>query len=161
MELNEMLCNYGGFQCPETGTEDAGVERCSACVKGMMILVSIISGIVFAIAGVLLFVNSLLTAPLAVIWTALGTALAYLFFLLLVPLFRSGCRRLSECICCHFGGLIFGIFGTIFSAVIGAAITLTAGDILSTVIVGLVFFFFAYLIVSTLFLIKCFLNCGD
>ena len=79
-----MLCNYSGFQCPESGAENTSAERCTTCMKGMMILVGIISGIVFAIVGILLFINSLLTAPLAVIWTALGTALVYLFFLLFV-----------------------------------------------------------------------------
>lgn len=147
-------CNYGCCQ----PTDSQPTVECTTCTKGMMILVGIISGILFAVAGVLLFINSLLTVPAAAAWTTLAAAAVYLTALLILPAASCSCGKIADCIRCHFGGIITGVFGALFSSVIGVALTLTVGDILSTVIIALIFFFFAYMIVSTLFLIKCLIS---
>lgn len=149
-----MLCNDNESQKTTECT-----NSCDRCMSGMMILIGIISGIVFAAVGAALFINSLLSAPLTAALTALITGIVFLFTVVIASA-GTACSKLKKCICCHSGGLFFGIFGTIFSSLTAAAVTLTVGSVLSAVIVGLVFFFFAYMIVSMLFLSICTCKAG-
>lgn len=142
-----MICNYENCRC-ESGKNDCG------CMKGIMVLVSIIGGIVFAAAVVLLFINSFLTQTGFFVWTALISALVYLFTVIAVSAAKPE-GKAGLCVRCNTAGLFTGIFGTVFSGALAVSAVLTAGEIFSAIILALTAFFFAFMIISALFLVKC------
>lgn len=152
MELDNMICNYDG--CGGS-SHRPDREECTPCIRGIMILVGIIGGIIFAAIGVLLFITSLFIPANFAVWVALITALVYLFAILIIPAFGESTEKAADCIRCHLGGIIFGIFGTIFSGLLGTSTILIGISVVAAIIVGLVFFFFAYMIISIFFLIRC------
>ncbi len=142
-----MICNYESCRC-ESGTKNCG------CMKGIMTLVGIIAGIVFTAAVVLLFINSFIDTANNIVWAELITALVYLFAVLAIGVIsRNG--NADKCIRCNSASLFTGIFGTIFSGLLAIGTTFAADDVFSAVILGLTSFFFAYMIISVLYLIKC------
>lgn len=147
-----MICNYDECSC-----RNERPCKCNDCEKGIMILVSIIGGLVFAAVVVLLFINNFLAVPGFAGWTALISALVYLAGLIAAAVSEKS----RKCIRCSLGSLIFGIFGTIFSGYLSIAAAITVGEVFSTIIVALTAFFFAYMIVSTLFLIRCLTRCRE
>ena len=150
-----MLCGY-----ETTGmSNDYPEKRCATCQtncrNGMMILVGIIAGLVFAAVMVLLFIYGFLPNLFPVILAVLVTGLTALFA---VPTAAFALRDTSvkkQCLRCHFGGLFFGIIGTVLAAVLTLAADLTVGVIFATVMLGITAFFFAYLLVSILFVTLC------
>lgn len=123
-------------------------------MKGIMILVSIIGGLVFAAAVVLLFINSFITQVNFFVWTALISALVYLFALIAVSAAKPD-GSAGLCVRCNSAGLFTGIFGTVFSGALAVSAALAVGDIFSIIILALTAFFFAFMIISSLFLVKC------
>lgn len=128
---------------------------CSECSRGMMILTGIISGLVFAAVVVLLFINSLLTAVFPAILASLIAGLVTLGVVLSAAVFPCEDTAGKKCIRCHLGGLFFGILGTIASAFLAISTDLAVGSVIAAVTVGLTAFFFAFMLVSLLFLVKC------
>ena len=97
LEMKNMMCDYDyNGQYVSSSTTDI----CSRCRNGMMILVGIISGLVFAALVVLLFINSLLTAMFPAVLTSLITGLAALGLVTAAALFfycfYSGSRSLTR-----------------------------------------------------------------
>ena len=115
-----MLCNYD--KCPNEKNNE-----CPQCMSGIMVLIGIISGIVAAAAGVLLFVNEILTAPFTAALAALITSTVFLFTIIIASAVSKCGSKIKSCIKCNKGGLFFGIFGTILSSLIAISVTLTAG----------------------------------
>ena len=157
-----MMCDYEyNGQYVQTSCNQSSCIRsesddlCSGCSKGMMILVGIISGLVFAALTVLLFINSLLTALFPAMLTSLIAGLVALGVVLSAALFPRDDNAGKKCIRCHLGGLFFGIFGTIASSLLAVSTDLAAGSVIAYVTVGLTAFFLAFLLVSLLFLVKC------
>ena len=152
-----MMCDYeyNEQQYVQTTCSQSN-DLCSKCSRGMMILTGIISGLVFAAAVVLLFINSLLTAVFPAVLTSLIAGLAALGAVLSAAVFPC-CEGSTgkKCIRCHLGGLFFGILGTIASALLAVSTDLAAGSVIAAVTVGLTAFFFAFMLVSLLFLVKC------
>lgn len=124
-------------------------------MQGIMVLVGIISGLVFAAAGVLLFINSLLTAPFTALLTALITGIVFLFVVLIGAFVSERGSALRECLRCNTGALFFGIFGTIAAGSIAVSVDLAAGSVIAAVMIGLTAFFFAFMLVSALFTVRC------
>ncbi len=141
-----MNCNF-----EEYSTSGCG---CNSCMKGISALVSVLGGLLFAAAVVLLFVNSLLTQASAFAIAALVSSLVYLALLIGAAVFTCGgeCR---DCIRCYLAVSFIGIFGTAFTSAAAASLTLTAGEILPAVVLGLSAFFFAFMIISAFFVVKC------
>lgn len=146
-----MICNYETCRC------ENGRKEC-ACMKGIMVLVSIIGGILFATAVALLFVNSLISAPSLILWAALAAALVYLFTVIGASVYADGESKTGHCIRCNLAGIFFGILGTIFTSIIGVATTLAVGEVFPVIILTLTAFFFAYMIISAFFLVKCIID---
>jgi len=142
-----MICNYDNC-CSENKK-----RCCNECMSGLAVLVEIIGGLLFTAIVVLLFINGILTSAEAIATAALISGLVYLGVLTASSLLPDG-ESLKGCVGCNLAGIITGIFGTVFSAVIGIAVTFTAGDTISAVILGIIAFFFAYMIISTFFLVK-------
>lgn len=140
-----MVMNYESCSCE---------QGCGSWKNGIMVLVSILAGIVFAVAGVLLFNFGYLTDVTPAVQTALISGLVYLFVLLGISSTRSPVSHASCCTRNLLAPLLVGIFGTIFASILAISSTLTAGAVYSLLIVALVFFFFAYMVISSLFLIK-------
>lgn len=127
-------------------------QSCSRCENGLSVLVGIIGGIIFTAVVVLLFINGFLTNIVFSGWVALISALVFLAGVVIIA---SASQKGRVCIRCSLGSLIFGILGTIFSGYLSIAFELTAGEVFPAVIVGLTAFFFACMVISTLFLIRC------
>ncbi len=144
-----MICNYDGCGCGMSG------GRQNSCMNGIMILVSIIGGLLFTTATVLLFINSLITTVGFIAWTALIVGLVFLFTLLIFSFVAEKGSTAAKCTRCYLGGILFGIFGSIFTGLIGIATSFAAVAVFPAVILGLVSFFIAYTVISTLFLLKC------
>lgn len=121
----------------------------------MMILVGIISGLVFAAIVVLLFINGFLPNLFPVVLTVLIVGLVALFAVPTAAFALPDDAAKKQCLRCQFGGLFFGIIGTVIAAALTVAADLTAGVVFATVMVGITAFFFAYLIVSILFVALC------
>lgn len=144
-----MICNYDSCNCNNCG------NRQNSCMNGIMILVSIIGGLLFTTAAVLLFINSLITTVGFIAWIALIVGLVFLFALLIFSFAAENCGTSTKCTRCYLGGSLFGIFGSIFTGLIGIATSFAEVAVFPAVILGLVSFFLAYMIISTLFLLKC------
>ena len=149
-----MICSYER-PCPERKCPDS----CTECMRGIGILVGIISGLLFAAAVVLLFMNSLLTEIFSGVLSVLITGIVVLFIVLTAAL-ASGCEsRAKSCLKCYTGSLFFGIIGTILSAFLAVSTELAADSVFAIVAVGLTAFFFAYLIIAILFFVLCLTKC--
>ena len=142
-----MVCNY------ENGC--SGQKSCSDCRSSLMVLVGIIGGIIFAAAGILLFINGLITVPGYAGWVALIAALVYLFVLIASAVSSDTAGNMPCCIRKNTGSLFFGIAGTILAGILVISTELAAASVFSIILVGLLFFFFAYMIITTLALIRC------
>ena len=152
-----MMCDYeyNEQQYVQTTCSQSSSELCSRCSRGMMILTGIISGLVFAAVVVLLFINSLLTALFPAMLASLIAGLVTLGVVLSAAVFPGEDTAGKKCIRCHLGGLFFGILGTIASSLLAVSTDLAAGSVIAAVTVGLTAFFFAFMLVSLLFLVKC------
>ncbi len=115
-----------------------------------MVLVSIIGGIVFAAAAGLLFANNLLPEVSLGVLIALISGLVLLG---LLPVYRF-VRSAEQSLCCYFAGIMFGVLGTIFSAFLSVMMTLDPASAMSIAAVVLTAFFFAYMVISVLFLLR-------
>lgn len=148
-----MLCGYDNCQ------NEVRRERCNSCMRGIMILVGIIGGIIFAAAAVLLFINSLLTSAFTGVLIALITAIVFMF-IILIGAFASSCgSKVRDCIRCNVAGLFIGILGTIAAGIIAVSTDLAAVSVLSAVLLGLTAFFFAYMLITVLFTVICVTDC--
>ena len=141
-----MNCNFEEYSERSCG--------CNSCMKLVCALVSVLGGLLFAAAVVLLFVNGLLPQASAFAAAALVSSLVYLALLIGAAVFTcgSGCR---DCIRCYLAGSFIGIFGTVFTSAAAVSLTLTVGEILPAVVLGLAAFFFAFMIISAFFVVKC------
>ncbi len=148
-----MLCNYDN-----TCHIDRGKRGCGKCMTGIMVLVGIIAGIVFAAITVLLFSVGLLTAVYFGMLTALITGIIILTVVLVSALFSESRSRLTLCIRKNIGGLFFGILGTILAGFLAISVNPITVTIFNLIIVGLVSFFFAFMLVSLLFIVMCVLE---
>ena len=140
-------------------TSQGSGNGCSQCRSGMMILIGIISGLVFAAAVVLLFINSLITVVFPFVLAVLITGLAALLTILTASLALPCSSEGKKCIRCNLGGLFFGIIGTVISALLAISTDLAVGSVIAAVTLGLTAFFTAYLIVSILFVVMCSTEC--
>lgn len=150
-----MLCGYNCQSAPACNEGGRCQGSFSRCMNGIMVLVGIISGLVFAAAAVLLFINSLVTAWFPAVLTALVTGVALLAAVVVLSVVRCVSDKGRSCIRCRLAGLMFGIIGTILSAFIAVSADLTAVSVTAAVVLGITAFFFAYMVVSLLFVALC------
>jgi|GEM_PF-6525347 len=150
-----MLCGYENACMQGRANENGCQTGYAKCMKGMMVLVGIIAGLVLAAAVVLLFINSLLPAVFPMVMAVLITGLTVLVGTPATAFALSDNSAKKQCLKCHIGGLFFGIIGTVISSALAIATDLAAGSVAATVLLGLTAFFFAYLIVSLLFITIC------
>lgn len=132
-------------------------SNCNNCMRGLAILVGIVAGIIFSAAFTALYIFELLPLAYVGIAVALGVALIYLFVVLVSGFSGAKCKpsKLSDCICCNIGSLFFGIFGTITFGIFGVSSAVFSLSIASIIFVALTAFFFAYMLVTIFFLVKC------
>ncbi len=138
------------------GTEN--INGCNRCLRGLIVLVGIISGLIFSAAYTLLYVFGFLSMAYVGIAVALGTAVVYLFVILIGSIIaglRSDTARLSECIYCNIGSLFFGILGTIIAGILALSAGIAGVTVLGAVLVALTAFFFAYMLITIFFLVRC------
>ena len=117
-----------------------------------------IGGFIGIIIGALFFSGVLPEITLA-IYAVLAISVALILYLI-VSLSNSSSNNI-ECFQRSGPCLLLGAIGTLILSIIALALSLTAGDILGSIIIGLITFFFTFAIVSTIFLIICLLNTGD
>ena len=135
-------------------TENSG---CNKCMKGITVLVGIVSGIIFGAIYTSLYIFFQLPLAFAGVLTALIIATLFLFIVLISGVIGSKKQNtiLSECICCNFGSLFFGILGTIIFGVLAISSVLFPLSVITIILVALTAFFFAYMLVTILFLVRC------
>ena len=134
-------------------------NECSCCSKASKILAGTIAGVILGIIGGILFANSIITATFVTALTALITAIIFLFTVIILSAVTGCSSKAKTCIKCGAGGIFFGIFGTILSAVFALSVPLVAESVFSAVIVGFLFFFFTFMLVQMLFLTLCTSKC--
>lgn len=154
-EMNIMLCGYESCQ-----TDSRCADSYSRCMKGIMILVGIIGGLIFAAAVILLFINSLIPSVFGAVLASLITGLVLLALTLGASLFLPCGSEAKACLSCNTGGLFFGIIGTVLSAFIAISTDLASTSAAAIITVGLTAFFFAYTVISVLFTVLCSTRCS-
>ncbi len=116
-----MLCGYE-TTCMQSECSEKRCTTCQAsCRNGMMILVGIIAGLVFAAIVVLLFINGFLPNPFPVVLSILIAGLTALFGVPTAAFILEDGSAKKQCLRCHFGGLFFGIIGTVLAAALTTA----------------------------------------
>lgn len=148
-----MLCNYDST-CGERN-DNISRKRCNNCMTGIMVLIGIIAGIIFASLTVLLFIFGQLALVYVGTLAAFIIGAVTLFIVLIAALQSENRPKLSSCIKCNLGGLFFGILGTLFSGFFAISAILIPLLIPAVIFVGFTAFFFAFLLVSILFLVIC------
>ena len=117
----------------------------------------IILGIIFGVIIAVLF--SLGYTPLIVtgIWIAFAIAGATLIYLLVAAssVSRENTPRLWHCLRRKFSCLIFGTIGTIITSIAALSIVLEIAVISMVILIGAGTFFFTFLIVALVSLLKC------
>lgn len=128
------------------------------CVCGGCATTGTIVGIIFgAVIGVL-FAFGFIPLIVTAIWIAFGLAVAVLLYVMGVVLLNccdSSCNGLSCCLNKNIGCLLAGSIGTIISALAALAITLDITVISIITLIAIGAFFFAFMIVSLIYFIKC------
>lgn len=117
------------------------------------IILGIIVGVIVAVLFSLGFTPLIVTG----IWIAFAIAGASLIFLLAAFSFASGQRnpRLIYCLKKKFSCLIFGTIGTILTSIAALSIVLEIAVISMVILIGALAFFFMFLIVALVSLLKC------
>ena len=129
-----------------------GKKNCT-CIS---IIISAIVGIVASflqIGGLFIFIPLIAVVFLAV---------AILF--LLATLIAAGLGRITaqySCVCSALNALLTGIIGTVITSIIVLAFGIIAIGVISSIFTGLLVFFTALMILSTVCLIKAFANCTN
>lgn len=123
---------------------------------GIAFVVSLIIGIIAAFLQITAVIT--LTPVFSIV--AFGIAIVYLAITLVAAALAD---RTSTCYskCTPLSSLLFGILGTILTAVILLAVGFAATSVIGAIVVGLLFFFFALMITSTACFAKCLTNCNN
>ena len=122
------------------------------------VLATVISIFLGVIIGVLFFFE-LIPTIIPAIWISFG--ISVLSLVGVVILSSADIDRCNQCLCMYGNCLLAGIFGTLILSIISLAITLTAGAVLSALIIAVLVFFLSLLIITLLIAIKCIIevNC--
>lgn len=129
---------------------------CKRSCTWLAVAASLIIGIV---TFVLRFTATITVTP-AFLWVLLGTAVVYLLVSPISVYFaRSAGGR--GCVCPAVTTLIWGILGTILTAVILLGISFAATSIIGAIITGLLLAFFTLIVTSVACIIKCIAGCSE
>ncbi len=127
---------------------------CKKSCTWFAVAASIIIGIV---TFILQFTATITVTP-AFLWALLGTAVVYLLVSPVSVYFARSAGG-SRCICPAITALIWGILGTILTAVILLGIAFAATSVIGAIITGLLFAFFTLTVTSVSCIIKCISGC--
>lgn len=136
------------------------MSNCSCYCKTSCPGLSIVAGIIVAIITAMLTFMGTITITPAFLWVTFGIAIVYLAVSSLMSAL-SPCGTANACKCLAMPVYFTGIVGTIFASLILLGITFAATSILGAVITGLLLGFFTLIILSTICLIKCSMNCRN
>lgn len=129
--------------------------RCGRCIIPLLI------GIVFGIVTAVLVNTGIITNFIPLAWIAFGIGLLAIVLLILIALFSE--EDLTECVCENGRCLAIGAIGTVLLAVIILAVFTVTAEVATTVLFGILGFFFIFTLVSLLQLLLCLgeANCFD
>lgn len=121
-------------------------------------LFAVAASIIIGIVTFILQFTATITVTPAFLWALLGTAVVYLLVTPVTVYFaRSAGGR--SCVCPAVTALIWGILGTILTAVILLGIGFAATSIIGAIITGLLLAFFTLIVTSVACIIKCISGC--
>lgn len=123
------------------------------CNKNWRCLITLIIGVVL---GIIVGYNAYLAVIPGIVtglWIAFGIGIGALVLLALIALFA--CGRKERCICKVGYCLAIPSVGTIITAIIGLAITITAETVLIAILIGLAVLFLTMTILNLLRLVLC------
>ena len=124
------------------------------------LLAAVVSIFLGIIIGVLFFFGFIPTI-IPGIWIAFG--IAVLSFIGVTIIATMNDREVMRCLCQYGRCLLTGIVGTILTTIVALVIELTIGEILPTIIIAILGFFFILLIIAIVLFIRCLieLNCHN
>lgn len=129
------------------------------CVCPGCQLRSAITGIIFGIVLGILFYSVSIPFIITGIWIAFGIAafiLVYILGVLFLTSCGDSCLKTKCCLRENTKCLLTGSIGTIITSIIALSINLITQNIPIAVLIGLVAFFFIYLIVAIISFVKCY-----
>ena len=109
-----------------------------------------VASLIIGIIAAFLQITAVITVTPAFLWVLFGIAVGFLAIGLLAPC----CRQESECGCNALSALLIGALGTILVAVILLGVTFAATSVVGAIFIGLLLFFFAFLLSSAACLIR-------
>ena len=120
---------------------------------------AVIASLIVGVLAAFLQITAVITVTPAFLWVVAGVAAVYLGILALRT--GCGCAEGGACRCGALNALLVGILGAILFAVILLAVGVTAGSVVSAVLVGLTLFFFALTISATACYVRTLADCGN
>ncbi len=121
-------------------------------------LLAVAASIIVGIITFILQFTAVITVTPAFLWALLGTAVVYLLATPLTVYFARSAGS-GRCICPAVLALIWGILGTILTAVVLLGITFAATSVIGAIITGLLPAFFTLIVTSVACIIKCISGC--
>lgn len=110
---------------------------------------AVIASVILGVVAAFLQITGIITVTPVFLWVALGVAVGFLGILLATAGHReAGC-------CCNTGTVLAGILGTILFSVVLLAVGITAGSVISAILVGLLILFAALTVTASACLIRC------
>lgn len=129
--------------------------RVGCTVSGL--IVSLIAGIVTLVLNI---TGTITVLPLF-LWIGFGVAIGLLIVTFGVAAFTDEGRREKGCICKALSTLQFGALGTILTALVLLAVDFGGITTIGAIIYGAFFFFFIFLLISVICLVRCYASCND
>ena len=127
------------------------------CKKSCTLLAVAASVIVGIITFVLRFTATITVTP-AFLWALLGTAVVYLLVSPVTVYFARSAGT-QGCLCPAVNALIWGILGTIITAIVLLGIEFVATSIVGAIITGVLLAFFTLTVTSVACIVKCISGC--
>lgn len=134
------------------------MTNCNCNCTNNCTVLSVIAGVILGVVATVLRITATITVTPAFLWVLFGIAVLYLLVTLVVSPYIKRCPG-QECLCSSLRTLLFGILGTILTAVILLGITFVATSITGAIITGLLIFFFTLIITATVCLVLCITGC--
>ncbi len=134
--------------------------NCNCYPKIGCTVIAVIVSIIIGVITAFLTTTATVAITTTLLYAALGTATVYLAVTLLTAPYVRGEVPL-KCVCSALSALIWGILGTILTALILLVFDIATASILGAIITGAFAAFVALIFTSTACYIKCIIGCNN
>ena len=134
--------------------------NCNCYPKFSCTLIAVIASIIIGVVTAFLTTTTAIAITTTLLYIALGVSAFYLAVALFTaPFVRSECMR--KCVCNALTALIWGILGTVLTAIILLVFDIATGSILGAIITGAFATFVALTFTATACYVKCIVGCNE